>query len=287
MIACLSIPGFPLRAALRSRPSLATRPAALAPAAGEEPVLGPVTAAAESLGVRPGMRMGEALATCPQLVLVEEDPSAAEQAWEEILRRLEDAGIAVESAEPGCAYFETRGVERLYGGLDSALRRALSAVGTGWDARVGAAERRFAALAATNVARAGQVLVVSDAESHEFLAPLPLSLLPLDERRQLELRELGVKRLGELARLPGAAVAERLGPDGRRAWSLARGGAVGRVRGRRPPAELFEELEFPEAIGNELTLRRAFGVLLEKVLDRPERDNRFVRKAALSVRLVG
>jgi nucleotidyltransferase/DNA polymerase involved in DNA repair len=287
MIACLAIPGFPLRAALRSRPALATHPAALSPPAGEEPLLGPVTAAAEALGVRPGMRMGEALATCPSLVLVEEDPSAAEQAWEEILRRLEDAGFAVETAEPGCAYFETRGVERLYGGLEQSLRRALSAVGTGWDARVGAAERRFAALAAANVARAGQALVVSDAESREFLAPLPLSLLPLDERRQLELRELGVKRLGELAGLPRAAVAERLGPDGRRAWSLARGGAAGRVSGRRPPAELFEEIEFPEAVGNELTLRRAFGVLLDRLLERQERDNRFVRKAALAARLVG
>src|SRR5918911_1309653 len=101
MIACLAIPGFPLRTALRSRP------------AGEEPVLGPVTAAAEAAGVKPGMRMGEALANCPELVLVEEDPAAAEQAWEEILRRLEDAGFAVESNQPGCAYFETRGVERL------------------------------------------------------------------------------------------------------------------------------------------------------------------------------
>jgi len=46
------------------------------------------------------MRLGEALATCPELELVEQDPATAEQAWEEILRRLEDAGFAVEPAEP-------------------------------------------------------------------------------------------------------------------------------------------------------------------------------------------
>ena len=86
MIACLSIPGFELRAALRSRPSLAQRPAALAPLPGTEPLLGPVTAAAEAAGVKPGMRMGEALATCPSLVLVEQDPAAAEEAWEQIVR---------------------------------------------------------------------------------------------------------------------------------------------------------------------------------------------------------
>jgi protein ImuB len=285
MIACIAIPGFELRAALRSRPKLALRPAALAPAAGEEPLIGPVTAAAEALGVRPGMRMGEALATCPSLVLVEQDPAAAEQSWEEVLRSLEDAGFAVESADLGCVYFETRGVERLYGGLEAALERALAAVGTAWDPRAGAAERRFAALAAANVARPGQILIVSDERTDAFLAPLPLGLVPLEPRRQRELRELGVRRLGELAGLPQGAVAERLGPDGRRAWSLARGGAAARIRGRRPPAELVEALEFPEAVGNELTLRRAFTTLLEQVLARADRERRFVRKAALGARL--
>ena len=286
MIASLLIPGFELRAALRKQPGLALRPAALAPLPGAEPLLGPVTAAAERQGVRPGMRLGEALATCPGLVLVEQDPAAAEQAWEEVLRALEDSGFAVDSAEPGCVYFETRGVERLYGGLEPALKRALAAVGTTWDARVGAAERRFAALAAATVARAGQALIVSDERVPEFLAPLPLEVVPMDPRRRAELRELGVKKIGQLAGLPGGAVAERLGPDGRRAWGLARGGKAARVRGRRPPAEIVEALEFPEAIGNELTLRRAFGALLETLLARPERAGRFVRKAALSARLV-
>jgi protein ImuB len=287
MIACLAIPGFELRAALRKQPGLQLRPAALAPVAGCEPLIGAVTAAAEALGVRPGMRMGEALATCPGLVLVEQDPAAAEEAWEQILRSLEDAGFAVDPAGVGCVYFETRGVERLYGGLEPALKRAVAAVGPTWDARLGAAERRFAALAAANVARPGQVLVVSDDRLSDFLAPLPLELVPLEPRRRAELRELGVKKVGELAGLPGAAVAERLGPDGRRAWGLARGGKAARVRGRRPPAEIVEALEFPEAIGNELTLRRAFGALLETLLARPERAGRFARKLALSARLVG
>jgi protein ImuB len=287
MIACLSIPGFELRAALRLRPGLALGPAALAPVPGTEPLVGPVTAAAEVAGVRPGMRLGEALAMCPELVLVEQDPSGAEQAWEEILRRLEDRGFAVEPAEPGCAYFETNGVERLYGGLEPALKRALAAVGPAWDARAGAAERRFAALAAASVARPGQALIVSDRSAREFLAPLPLTLLPLERERYEELEELGVRKLGQLAGLPGGAVAERLGPAGRRAWSLARGEEDGRVRPRRAPVQIDEVLEFPEAVGNELTLRRALTTLVERLLAREERAGRPPRKLALTARLVG
>jgi nucleotidyltransferase/DNA polymerase involved in DNA repair len=287
VIACLLIPGFELRAALRERPGLALRPAALGPAAGEEPLLGPVTAAAEGVGIRPGMRMGEALSLCPDLALVEQDPAAAEHEWEQLLQRLEDAGFGIESPAPGCVYFETRGVERLYGGLEAALKRALAAAGPAWDARVGAADRRFAALAAANVARSGQVLIVSDRRARDFLAPLPLTLLPVEPERREELEQLGMKRLGQLAGLPGAAVAERLGPDGRRAWSLARGEKRGRVRARKIATELVETLEFPEAVANELTLRRALGALLDRLLARPERGDRAIRKVALSAKLVG
>jgi protein ImuB len=287
MIACLFIPGFELRAALRERPGFALRPAALGPAAGEEPVLGSVTAAAEAAGVQPGMRIGEALSLCPELALVEQDPATAEHEWEGVLQRLEDSGFGVEAAAVGCLYFETRGIERLYGGLEPALKRALAAVGSAWDARIGAAERRFAALAAAHVARSGQVLIVSDRQTKDFLAPLPLTLLPVDPERREELEELGVRKLGQLAGLPGAAVAERLGPDGRRAWSLARGGKRGRVRARKVATEFMETLEFPEAVANELTLRRALGALLDRFLARPERGDRAVRKLALSAKLVG
>jgi protein ImuB len=286
VIACLLIPGFELRAALRTRPRLALVPAALAPDEGEEQLLGPVTSAAEAAGVKPGMRLGESLATCPELVLVERDPAAVEREWEEVLRRLEDAGFAVDPVEHGVVVFETRGVERLYGGAQSALERALAVAGSTWDPRIGAAGRRFTALAAASVARPGQILIVAEKEEKSFLQPLPLSLLPMTNERYAELEGLGLRRIGELAQLPGGAVAERLGPDGHRAWGLARGGRKAKVRGRRPAAELAEALVFPDAIGNELTLRRALSSLLERLLARPERAGRPFRKLALVARLV-
>ncbi len=287
MVACLLIPGFELRAALRSRPRLAVVPAALAPEPGREQHIGPVTTAAEVAGVTAGMRLGEALATCPQLVLVDPDPAGAEREWEGILRRLEDAGFGVEPVEPGVVVFETTGVERLYGGVEAALRKALASVGPAWDPRAGAGGRRFVALAAATVARPGQAVIVEGREEQTFLEPLPLSLLPLDEGRYAELEGLGVRTLGSLASLPGGAVSERLGPEGKRAWSLARGGERRRVRGRSPAAELAEVLSFPEAVANELTLRRAFGALLDRLLARPERERRPFRKLALAARLVG
>jgi len=233
------------------------------------------------------MRLSEALATCPDLVLVEQDPAGAEEEWERLLRRLEDAGFAVESAGVGSAYFETDGVERLAGGLQQSLRRALDAVGPTWLPRIGAATRRFTALAAASVAPAGRVVVVDDDESQLFLEPLPLSLLTLTPDRKQELSELGIKRLGELARLPTVSVADRLGADGAEAHRFARGEDARGVTSRHPASELAEELEFPEPIANEQTLKRALAALLDRLLARPERAGRAPRQLALSARLVG
>jgi protein ImuB len=287
MIACLTIRAFSLRAALRERPELRREPVALAALPGERPLVGPCSAAAEEAGVRPGMRLSEALATCPELHLVEQDPAGVEAQWEQILRRLEDAGLGVEPAAPGCAYFDTRGIERLAGGVRGAVQRALDAVGPMWEPRVGVAARRFAALAAASVAPAGRALVVDDEETELFLAPLPLHLLPLAPERREELSELGVKRLGELAGLPRTAVADRLGMEGAEAWRLANGQSDARVAPRRPPAEIAEALEFPEPVANELTLTRALVALIDRLLARDERGGRIPRRVAVSARLVG
>jgi protein ImuB len=287
MVACLTIPAFSLRAALRGSPELRSRPVALAPAQGERPLVGPCTEAARRAGVHPGMRMSEALATCPELVLVEQDPAAAEEEWERILRRLESAGVAVEPAEPGCAYFETGGLERLAGGLQGVIRWTLEAVGSVWEPRLGVAARRFAALAAASVAPAGRALVVDDEETELFLEPLPLHLLPLTQERREELTDLGVKRLGELARLPAAAVADRIGPEGAAAWRLARGEDGAAVAPRRPPAEIAETLEFPEPVANEHTLVRALAALVDRLLAHEVRAGRMPRRLAVSAALVG
>jgi nucleotidyltransferase/DNA polymerase involved in DNA repair len=287
MISYLTVTAFDLRAALRSRPWLREEPVALAPQPGSEPLVGSCTLAAVEAGVRPGMRVSEALATCPELHLVEQDPAGAEEEWERLLRRLEEAGFAVEPVEAGCVYFETRGVERLAGGLRAALQRALDAAGPEWEPRVGAAARRFAALAAASVAPPGQAIVVDDHETPLFLEPMPIDLLPLSPERRQELSELGVRRLGDLARIPAPAVADRFGPAGAVAWQLARGEGTGRVSPREPPRELVETLDFPEPVGNELTLARALSALVERLLARPERAGLLVRKLVLAARLVG
>ena len=90
--------------------------------------------------------------------------------------------------------------------------------------------------------------------------------------------------------LPGYRVAPSPNDWGRTAGAPGAWREESRTGGSRRdgrPELLHETLEFPEAVGNELTLRRGLAVLVDRLLARPERAGRPPRKLALWARLVG
>jgi protein ImuB len=295
MIVCVLIERFELSVAAGGRAGLLGEPAALAPQPGRELFIGEVSQAAEAFGIHAGMRIGEALARCPQLVLVSPDPMGVAEAWECALARLESIGAAVESLRPGEACFEAEALRRLHGGhIDGVveqLRRALAGArfGPGGSAglaaaRIGLGPTRFCAMVAAAGTRARRPAKVAGAED---LAQREIELLRRrDEIAALvePLRRMGIATLGALAALPRAAVADRFGRAGLLAHDLAHGRDVP-LRPRRPGELLRESLELPES-GSGEQLGRALGLLIDRLLARRERRGRTLRAVVLSARLV-
>ena len=288
MVVCALYPRFELVAAIGDREALLTAPAALAPEAGREQMVGEVSAAAEAFGVVRGMRLGEALSRCPELRLVPPDPQGVRELWGAVLDRLEEIGAAVESDRPGVAFFAADGLYRLYGGdvqgVIAAARRAAPR-----SVRLGAAPSRFAAHAASLQARPrrSRSVVVTERGVRDFLAPLPVTLLR--SRPELQalpevLDRLGIRTLAELAGLPSRAVAERFGHPGLLALDLARGRDTP-LEARRPPEPVMERLDLPEAASGQ-QLERALELLVARLLARRERRGRSLRALALSARFV-
>lgn len=283
MIVCVALPRFELVVAAGGRRDLLSGPVALAPELGRAQLIGAVSPAAEAQGVEPGLRLGEALARCPRLVLLPPDPADVADAWERVLVRLESTGAAVESLRPGLACFDARGLRRLHGGhvdgVVAAVRDALRR-----PVRIGLGPVRFCAVAAASRARARRAAEVRGAED---LASLPVELLRTREELAAlpaPLRRLGIDTLGGLAALPRAAVGERFGAPGLQAHDLARGRDTP-LHPRRPGTTLAETLELEESSSGE-QLQRAMGLLVDRVLARAERDGRTLRAAVLSARLV-
>lgn len=262
MIVAVHVPRLALLVALlRARRPL-DAPVALGPDPGSPQVVGLCTPAAEAQGVRPGLRVGEALARCPELDLVVADPGAAADASERTLERLEAAGFAVEPIGIDAAAFDARGTLRLHGGLEGVLRRVRAALPVGAGGRVGAAPSLFAALQAAQEAAPGRPLVLAAEEVTGFLAPLPAARLPLAPDLVRALHDLGLRTIGQVAELPRAAALDRLGFPGLAAWRLARGEGDRAPRPRIPPRPLRATVTFPEPVGARPALDAAARLLL-------------------------
>jgi protein ImuB len=202
------------------------------------------------------------------------DPVEAGELTERLLRRLERIGAAVESERPGEAFFTLDGLCGLYGGERAGVLAAARQVAE-MKVRIGVAPTRFAAHAAAQ----GETIVPPPAAG-DFLAGLPVSTLagrlelsPREAGSLIEtLRRLGIERLGALAALSPASLADRFGPAGLEALRLARG-EEGPLRPRRPHEELAEQIELPEgAAGGQL--EHALKLLVARLLAAPQRKGR-------------
>lgn len=270
--------------AVGDRRTLLRAPVALAPVSGGPDRIGACSPAAEAQGVHPDMSLAEALARSPQLVLVPPDPVAVDRSWEALLVCLEGIGAAPEPLAPGEACFDASGLRRMYRGIDGVVAATRRAIGWWPGLRIGVGPVRFCAQAAARRAGPRRAAFVHGATE---LAPLPVDLLACRERTAKlpgPLRRFGLSTLGEVVRLGRGPLGERFGASGIHAHELASGLDTPLVP-REPGSDLRERFDLPESLSGEL-LDRVLGLLLDRLLARPERQGRTLRTVVLEAALV-
>jgi protein ImuB len=289
MVVCVHLPRFELvvaagEASRAVRQALGGEAMALAPLPGSEQRVGEVSGSAEAFGVVRGMLLGEALARCPELVLIPADPVRVAQAWETALCALEAIGAAVEPARAGLAYFQADDLRGLYGSDSATIEAARRSLER--PARVGAGPTRFCALAAALAVRSRRALVLEGKDAPRWLARQPIGLLGFraeTESLTEPLERLGVRTLGELERFSRAALADRFGSAGVLAHRLACGEDQP-LRPRVAQEHVEETLEVSDA-SSAPALERVLGVLVDRLLARRERRGRTLRAITISARL--
>lgn len=190
--------------------------------------------AARAEGVQRGLRRREAQGRCPELVVLDADPSLEARAFEPVMAALDAFCPRIEILRPGRCAFAARGPSRYFGGEEALAALVLAAVPQ--VCRIGIADGPFAALLAARTATDTNVRIVAPGESRSFLAPFPVTSLERPELADL-LQRLGLRSLADLAGLPPAQVLARFGHDGELAHRLARGLDERPIRARVPPPD--------------------------------------------------
>jgi protein ImuB len=173
---------------------------------------------ARAAGITPGLKLAAAQALAPHLIALPRQPEREAGALHELACWGYQFSAAVAVRDEDHAHgllLEIGGSLRLFGGRTLLLRRLCSELdGLGYRAQAGIAPTPRAAwwiaLART---RGHQASAVRDALSADELAaaldPLPLTLTGWDEASLATLHTLGLRALGDLQRLPRAAVRKR------------------------------------------------------------------------------
>jgi protein ImuB len=228
--ACLIFPSLPLDVFARAQtPDDAAHPFVVS-SGGHYPRVVAANAAACATGIRAGQLISAALAFAPHLRSRDRDADAEARSLAQLatwaLTFTPSAGLA----PPDAVVAEIGGSLRLFSGLPQLVARlAGGAQALGYTARLGLAPTPGAALL---FARAGRTQPVTDvAQMPVLLAPLPLTLVDLDDALRTTLGNAGITTFGQAAALPRDALARRGGDELIRVIDRV----LGRVADPRPP----------------------------------------------------
>lgn len=179
---------------------------------------------------------------------------------------------------------DLQGLERLLGPPEQ-IARALArrAAELSLEVRVAVASNPDAAIHAARGFPG--VTVIQPGEEARALAGLPVEVLKPSPELAETLALWGIRRLGDLARLPEAGVAARLGPEGSRLQQMARGAGCRRLL-LADPAPVFEEsLELEHPLESVEPLLFLLGPLIEQLCLRLQARGRATQELRLTLRL--
>ena len=235
---------------------------------------------ADASGVRPGMRMSEAIGLCGQAVVLAPDVPYYERRSEEVMDFLGGLSPVVESTGLGVAYLSLKGLPVDHEAFAEELIASLH-LRCGFMASAGLANGKFAARVAACATRPGAVRIVPPDEEGTFLAPLSIDHLPADEATRWRLRLLGLETMGDIAKLPLGAFQAQFGREGGRWWGLASGIDSEPLTARVKEEIVVRLLQMPSPSVSLDAILVGVERLVHSAYSDPERGNRWVRKAVV------
>jgi DNA polymerase-4 len=207
-------------------PSLKGKPVVVGGQRDERGVVSAASYAARKFGVHSAMPLRTAAKLCPTAIFVDGHPDRYREFSDKVHTVLGAFSPQVEMASIDEAYLDMSGTERLHGpALKAAhnLHQRMKA-DTGLNCSIGIGASRLIAKVSSGQAKPNGVLFIVPGEEAKFLSPLDVREIPgVGKVMESNLHALGIKKVGDLARLDESELSNRFGK-----WGLA---LAGKARG--------------------------------------------------------
>jgi DNA polymerase-4 len=203
-------------------PTLKGKPVVVGGQAGQRGVVSAASYAARKFGVHSALPLRTAAKLCPQSIFLDGHPHLYREYSHKVHAVLLEFSPQVEMASVDEAYMDLTGSERLLGPplrAAHALHERMKQR-TGLNCSIGISTSRMVSKVASDQAKPNGILWVQPGLEAAFLAPLDVRKLPgVGKVTEQKLHEIGIRKVGGLARLDEDFLLRRFGQ-----WGLALAG---------------------------------------------------------------
>jgi DNA polymerase-4 len=269
-IICLFIPHFPLQVEERDSSTLRGKLVIIGGLPHERKAVYDASPQALERRVKIGMSLRHAYSLCPEAHFLSTDEKKYEQAFEEVLAVLDSFSPLVERQDLGTAFLDASGLGDYYNGEENLSKQLLSEICSTrrLSASVGMAGSKFLAKVAATITGPGEFTLVPADDGKGFLASLPLDVLHCSEKLRKQLHLLGIKTVGEVARLGSQAMAAQFGEEGLVIYQLACGVDESPLVPRKRPDRIEQAVNFDPPVDTLDELLSSIGEALDSLSQR-------------------
>ena len=273
-------------------PSLKGKPVVVGGRPDQRGVVSAASYAARKFGVHSAMPLRTAYKHCPQAIFLDGHPERYREYSHKVYEILQRFSPVVEMASIDEAYLDLTGTERLLGPPLKAAHRLHDTMKreTGLNCSVGIAQSRLVAKVSSDQAKPNGLLWIQPGEEARFLAPLDVRKIPgVGKVTEKNLNALGIRKVGDLAKLGEAFLESRFGKWGLALAGKARGADAGgwfdsEIGAEDDPKSISHEHTFDEDTPDAVRIDSTLARLSEKVGRRLREHRLFTRTVQLKLR---
>src|SRR2546427_7008241 len=269
----VDLDAFYTSAPQRDAPRLRGLPVAVAGRSRRAVVMG-ASYEARAFGVHSAQPIHEAMALCPQLMVVNPDGARyrdASRLVHQIFRRFTSPelveGIALDEAYLDVTARTRHGTTT----AEEVARRIKFQIHTEVQltATVGAATSKLVAKVASGTRKPDGLVLVPPGTEADFLAPLPIGVIPgLGPKTEDRLHAMGVRAVGELAGYETQRLVQALGVGGAVLQRMAQGRDRAPVDGSKPAKTISAEITFERDVSDRSELEKALREPTDRAVER-------------------
>lgn len=273
-------------------PSLKGKPVVVGGRPNERGVVSAASYEARKFGVHSALPLRTAYKLCPQAIFVDGHPDRYREYSHKVFDVLHSFSPVVEMASIDEAYLDMTGAERLHGPplraahlLHERIRAA-----TRLNCSIGAATSRLVAKVTSDQAKPNGVIWVIPGQEARFLAPLDIRRIPgIGKVTEKNLHAIGIRKVGDLARLDDRFLEQRFGKLGLALAGKAHGLDAGgwfdtEIGADAGPKSISHEHTYGEDTSDPDTLEATLAKLSEMVGRRLREHHLFARTVQLKLR---